>query len=120
MSALETIRATSLPNSAVLAKQCAASLLEGNAGSDEAKAASALIVETLVATVHRLWAVPLEVTVAWPSGLHKAMRQTLRVQLQRELDQAAIRRATAEFQQVVTVAPALANAFSAWCIALSK
>lgn len=120
MSALETIRATSLANSAGIAKHCATTLLEGNSGSAEEQAAAALIVETLVATVHRLWAVPLEVTVAWPSGVQKHARATLRAQLQRELDQAAVRRAQEEFREVVSVAPQLANAFSAWAIALSK
>ena len=105
MSTLETIRAAPFVNSTAVAKQCAATLLEGDNGSDEAKAAAALIVETLVATVHRLWAVPLEVTIAWPSGLHKHTRETLRAQLQRELDQEAVRRAQEEFREVVSVAP---------------
>lgn len=70
--------------------------------------------------VRKCWAVPLKVTIAWPSGVHKHTRETLRAKLQRELNQAALRRATEEFRHVVSVAPQLANAFSAWAIVLSK
>lgn len=121
MSTLETIRATPFTNSAEVIEHCRALLLEGNAGSDDEKKAVEMIIDRLVAAVHRIWAAaPLEIEIAWPSGLQKYTRQTLRAQLQKELDQAAVRRATEEFKQVVSVAPQLANAFGAWAIALSK
>ncbi len=120
MSALETIRATSLANSAAVIEHCKAGLLEGNHGTADEQAAAATVVECLLAAVQRILAVPIEIQVAWPSGLHKHTRDTLRAQLQHEINQAAIRRAQDEFRHVVAVAPELARAIGAWCIALSK
>lgn len=121
MSTLEKIRAAPFANTAAVIEHCRELILAGNAGSAAEKKAVEMIIDCLVAAVHKIWvAAPLEIELAWPSGLHKHTRQTLRAQLQKELDQVAVKRAQEEFRHVLLVAPELANAFSAWCIALSK
>jgi hypothetical protein len=67
--------------------------------------------QTAVTEIGKL---PIEIVLAWPSGVPKDTRATLTAQLQGELQRVAHARLRAEFLAVFSMAPMIARSIGAW------
>jgi hypothetical protein len=115
VSDVETMRAQAFTDPAAVLDEVTRELAAGQAGTTvDAQRCLAISAEHARAAVLELAKQPVQITIAWPAGVSKDARATLRAQLQGELQRVALMRLRAEFLAVFAIAPFLTRDLAAW------
>ena len=109
----ETIGSVGLEDPETYIRQTFEELLNATPDTEMERAVWAATVATARSGLDHLARLPLVITVAWPAGMNKAQRQTIRAQLDSELRGAHLRRLAEELRILLTLSPGIAMALCA-------